>query len=156
MDRTWIDRYEQGAAQLRQSIAGLSAAELNAFPVPGTWSIQQIVFHLLDSDLIASDRMKRVIAEPRPLLIGYNETLFAQTLPYERLDPEAACTLFELNRQLTAAILRTLPDEAFARDGVHNERGLVTLGHLVESYVGHLDHHLGFIRHKRELLGKPA
>lgn len=154
MDRRWIDRYEQGAAELRQSIEGLSPAELNAFPVPGTWSIQQILWHMVDSDLIASDRMKRVIAEPRPLLIGYNETLFAQRLPYDQLDAQAACTLFALNRQVTAAILRTLPDEAFARDGVHNERGLVTLGYLVENYVGHLDHHLGFIRQKRGLLGK--
>ncbi len=154
MDRRWIDRYEQGPAELRQAIEGLSPAELNAFPVPGTWSIQQILWHMVDSDLIASDRMKRVIAEPRPLLIGYNETLFAQRLPYDQLDAQTACTLFALNRQVTAAILRTLPDEAFARDGVHNERGLVTLGYLVESYVGHLDHHLGFICQKRGLLGK--
>lgn len=47
MDRRWIDRYEQGAAELRQAIEGLSPAELNAFPVPGTWSIQQIVWHML-------------------------------------------------------------------------------------------------------------
>lgn len=154
MDRRWIDRYEQGGAELRQAIEGLSPAELNAFPVPGTWSIQQILWHMVDSDLIASDRMKRVIAEPRPLLIGYNETLFAQRLPYDQLDAQTACTLFALNRQVTATILRQLPDEAFVRDGVHNERGLVTLAYLVESYVGHLDHHLGFIRQKRGLLGK--
>ena len=36
-----------------------------AFPIPGTWSIQQIIMHLMDSDLIASDRMNfaKVIAE---------------------------------------------------------------------------------------------
>jgi len=154
MDRAWIDRFEQGGQQLRDSIAGLSAAELNALPVPGTWSIQQIVWHMCDSDLIATDRMKRIIAEPRPLLIGYNETLFAQAIPYDKLDVQAACSLFGENRRVMAAILRMLPDQAFDRDGVHNERGLVTLGYLVENYVGHLDHHLKFIRQKRELLGK--
>jgi hypothetical protein len=51
---------------------------MRAFPVPGTWSIQQIVLHMMDSDLIASDRMKRVIAEDRPTLIGYNETAFSE------------------------------------------------------------------------------
>ena len=43
-------------------IRGLTAQELNSFPVPGTWSVQQVIFHLMDSDLICSDRMKRVIA----------------------------------------------------------------------------------------------
>ena len=37
-----------------------------AFPVPGKWSVQQLVMHMLDSDLVAGERMKRIIAEPRP------------------------------------------------------------------------------------------
>ena len=63
MNRELIDRYAAGGSQLAPAIAGLSREQLNAFPVPGTWSIQQIVLHLMDSDLIASDRMKRVAAE---------------------------------------------------------------------------------------------
>jgi hypothetical protein len=38
---------------------------------------------------------------------------------------------------------------------MHNERGRLTLGELVDLYVAHVNHHLGFIRHKRQLLGKP-
>ncbi|MEX0978439.1 MAG: hypothetical protein WDZ48_06290, partial [Pirellulales bacterium] len=56
---------------------------------------------------------------------------------------------------LMADILRRLPDAAFARQGHHNEHGAVTLAELLATYVNHLDHHLKFIRHKRELLGQP-
>jgi len=156
MDRALIERYAAGAAVPAEAIRGLTPSELNAFPVPGTWSIQQIVVHLMDSDLIGSDRMKRVAAENvPPQLIGYDETAFAKNLPYEKLDPAQACEVFRLNRLLTAAVLRNLPDSAFTRHGMHSERGRETLADLVEGYVEHLEHHMKFIREKRKLLGKP-
>lgn len=155
MDRALIEKYASGAGVLAQSIRGLTNDELNAFPVPGTWSIQQIVLHLMDSDLIASDRMKRVAAEDNPKLIGYDENAFAKNLYYEKMDATSACEIFRLNRLVTASLLRLLPDSSFARTGLHSERGPITLANLVETYVGHLDHHLKFLKDKRKMLGKP-
>lgn len=150
-----IERYAAEAGDLAKSIAGLSSDDLNAFPVPGTWSIQQIVIHMLDSDLIAADRMKRVIAEDNPLLLGYDETKFAQRLHCDKLAPQLACEVFAKNRQFTAEILRRCTDADFQRTGVHNERGKITLLDLLNTYVGHLQHHLKFVHDKRKLLGKP-
>lgn len=155
MDRAWIEKYAAGGPLLRQSLEGLTREQRLAHPVPGTWSIQQIALHLLDSDLIASDRMKRVIAEDRPTLIGYNETAFGEKLFYDELDAQLAADIFEKNRRLTTEILRRLPDEAFARTGEHNESGTITLEYLVKTYTDHLEHHLQFLREKRKLLGSP-
>jgi len=155
MDRTLIEQYAKGAGMVAESIKGLTRDDFRATPVPGTWSIQQIVIHLMDSDLIASDRMKRVIAEDNPAIIGYNETAFSQKLFYDKLDPAVAADIFKKNRELTAIILQNLPDNAFARTGTHNERGKISLQELLAMYVQHLEHHLGFLRHKRQLLGKP-
>ena len=155
MNRQVIEDYAAGATLPAKAITGLTRDELNAHPVPGTWSIQEIVLHLTASDLIASDRMKRVAAEERPLIIGYNETLFTKHLGYDKLDTRLACEVFEKNRVMTAAVLRNLPEPAFARAGVHNERGLLTLEGLVKGYVDHLNHHLKFLYEKRRLLGKP-
>jgi uncharacterized damage-inducible protein DinB len=155
MDRNLIEQYARGASQPAEAIAGLSRDQLNSFPVPGTWSIQQIVMHLMDSDLIASDRMKRVAAEENPTIIGYDETAFASKLFYDQMDAAKACEIFRLNRELTASLLRRLPDEAFDRAGTHNEAGRVTLAGLVQTYVNHLAHHLKFLYEKRRLLGSP-
>jgi len=154
MDRERIETYAAGADSPGAAIAGLSREELNAFPVPGTWSIQQIILHLADSDLIGSDRMKRIIAEDRPTLVGYDESRFARSLYYEHQDPRLACELFALNRRMTAEIFRRLPDEAFARVGVHNEKGEVTLAGQINGYIEHLEYHLRFVTQKREMLKK--
>jgi uncharacterized damage-inducible protein DinB len=157
MNRQYIEQYAAGALQPAQAIAGLSHEQLNAFPVPGTWSIQQIVVHLMDSDLIGADRMKRVAAEDHPpTLIGYDESAFIRNLSPGELDPQLACEVFARNRHITAEILKRLPDEAFRRTGNHNEHGVMTLEELVANYVEHLHHHLKFIEQKRKLLGCPA
>jgi len=154
MDRTIIEQYASGSDELIRGIAGLTREELNSHPVPNTWSIQQIVMHLLDADLIASDRMKRIIAEDNPLLIGYNETKFAERLHYDKADAMAAAQLFASNRNMTAALLRHLREEDFLRTGVHNEAGKMTLVQLVKGYHDHLHHHMKFLREKRRMLGK--
>ena len=112
-----IARYSAGGPLLAQSIAGLSPQELTAFPVPGTWSIQQIVLHLLDSDLVASQRMKQIIAEDNPTLVAWDETAFAERLSYNELDPHLAAELFAGNRRLTAEMLRRQPASAFRSQG---------------------------------------
>ncbi len=154
MDRLLIETYGRGGAVLLQALEGLTAADFRATPVAGTWTIGQIVLHLLDSDLIASERMKRVIAEDNPTLIGFNETRFAQNLYYNELDPFLAAEVLDKNRRITVEILRRLPESAFGRVGTHNEAGVITLEYLVKNYTGHVEHHLKFVREKRALLGK--
>lgn len=149
-----IEQYEAQSAQLRAVITGLTRADLLAFPIPGTWSIQQIVIHMSDSDVIGVDRMKRIIAEEKPLLIGYNETSFSKALFYDDQSIDNAITLLELSRSQLAIILRKMPDTAWDRIGIHNEIGKVSLGEMLEKYIRHFDHHLGFIAKKRKLLGK--
>src|SRR4051812_26629550 len=153
-DRNAINEFERGGQALRHAVAGLSRQDLLAHPVPGTWSIQEIVIHLMDSDLIGIDRMKRVIAEDRPLLIGYNESRLAKSLAYDHQSSEDAITVFDMSRKLFAPVLRGLPEAAFDRWGVHNEHGKVTLADFVKNYVEHLNHHLKFIRDKRAKIGK--
>jgi uncharacterized damage-inducible protein DinB len=155
MDRNLIEQYAAGAGKVTEAISGLSSGDFLETPVAGTWSIGQIVIHLMDSDLIGADRMKRVIAEEYPTLIGYNETAFSQRLFPEKLDPFKAAEVFRLNRELTAVILRSVSDADFERAGLHNEHGRMTLAEFVKAYVDHLDHHLSHIRKKRALIGKP-
>jgi len=154
MDREMIERYAAGADMPGRAIKGLTTQELTSHPVPGTWSIQELIVHLMDSHLISSDRMKRIIAEDNPTLIGYDESRFIKHLFPDSLDAATVCEVFRLNQQLTAQILRQLPDSAFERSGNHNERGRLTLGQMVKSYVEHLDHHMTFLRAKLKALGK--
>jgi hypothetical protein len=150
-----IEAYLEGPVTLRRAVANLTREQLIALPVPGKWSTLEVVCHLADSEQAWSHRMKRVIAEPKPLLIGYDENRFAEALAYHERDLEEELTLLEGMRQQMARILRTLPDMAWSSTGVHSERGLMTLLDLLRAEVEHIPHHLEFIAEKRTALGLP-
>lgn len=156
MSHADVRRFIDGADALAKLVKGLTREQLLATPVPGKWSLQTLALHVLDSDLIATHRMKRVIAEDMPLLISYDETAFAKSLHYEAADVQLAAELFRLNRIQVGQILTKLPDSAFERAGVHNQRGKVTLGEFVRLYVGHVEHHMVFAREKLRALGVPV
>jgi uncharacterized damage-inducible protein DinB len=151
-----IDSYLEGLPRLRRALAGLGPEQLRARPVPGKWSTLEVVCHLVDSEQAWCHRMKRVIAEDRPLLIGYDETRFTAGLPYHDADLDQELGLLEVMRSQMARILRGLPDAAWSRAGVHNERGLITLEEMVGIEAEHLLHHVGTIVEKRKALGLPA
>lgn len=155
MNRELIEAFAAGGEVLRRAVQGLSRDDLLARPGPGDWSIQELVIHVVDSDAIAIDRMKRILTEDNPPLLYADETAYNDRLFPEEQSVEDAVTLFEVGRRQWARVLRKLPDDAFARSGTHNRRGLMTLGDMVEGYINHLDHHLVFLRAKRDRLGKP-
>jgi hypothetical protein len=97
--------------------------------------------------------MKRVIAEEKPLLIGYDETRFADGLDYHTADRAIQLALLETMRQDMARILRRLPAPAWSRTGVHTEWGLMTLEEMLRAEVDHIPHHINHINEKRQKLG---
>ncbi len=155
MEKTLIDRYEAGAGILAGAVEGLSAEQLDAVPIANMWSIRQIIRHMHDSDPLGSFRMKLVLTEDEPVLPLYDHDSFARELFYTTLPVDTALDTFRTNRLTTTEILRRLPESAFDRVGLHPERGRMTLTDLVELYAWHVDHHLKFIRKKREAMGVP-
>src|SRR5437660_2023611 len=81
-----IDNYLAGPRTLRQAVAGLSREQLLARPVPGKWSVLEVVCHLADFEPVFGDRMKRVIALEQPTLLGADENRFAAALAYHDRD----------------------------------------------------------------------
>jgi hypothetical protein len=152
MNRERIEVFVRGGQQLVDAYRGLSRDQLLAVPIPGTWSLQQIAIHMLESDLIGADRMKRIAAMDRPLLIGYDETAFSQLPGVNELDAFKACEMLASHRAMLAVVLRKLPDQAFDRFGIHNEIGKVTLAEMVDKYIAHLDGHLVHVLKKKQMV----
>ncbi len=149
---TLVENYLAGPKSLRQAVAGMSREQIVARPVPGKWSTLEVVCHLADFDPIGADRMKRVIAEDKPNLIGADEKHFAKALQYHDRDLEEELAIIERTRSQMARILRKLPAEALARVGQHNERGQLTLEQLLTTMTSHIPHHVKFIEEKRKAL----
>src|SRR3954470_7203185 len=113
--QTLIEQYLEGPHQLRRAVLGMLPEQLTARPIEGKWSTLEVVAHLADFDPIIADRMKRVIAEDNPSLIGADENRFAAALGYHDREVQEELTIIEATRSQMAKILRKLPDSALER-----------------------------------------
>lgn len=151
--KSLVESYLAGIGTLRQAVAGMSRQQLIARPIAGKWSTLEVVCHLVDSDQAWMHRMKCIIAEDKPLLIGYDESRFVNALAYHERDLDVELTIFDKSRQQMACILGALPVEALNRAGIHSERGLITLEESIRIEIEHVPHHVQFIAAKRKLVG---
>ncbi len=148
-----IAAYERGMDDLRTAVAGMTAEQILSRPIPGKWSTVEVVAHLAGTEVYYTDRIERIIALERPLLLGVDERPYAERLNYQAFDLAEQLDLFTALRRHETRILRLQPAEAWQRTAVHSETGIVTLRQLVFQAVRHVQHHLPFIAEKRAALG---
>jgi hypothetical protein len=148
-----VDRYAAGGAIVAYASQGLTREQEQARPGPGDWSINELVVHLLDSDLVYADRMKRILAEEAPVLQAFDENAWIERLEPQEMPMEEAVNLFVANRHWMTRMLRRRPESDFARWGMHSELGKKTLAEMVVTMSNHVDHHLKYLYAKRANLG---
>lgn len=151
-----LKHYEQGPDLLKASVCNLGDDQWDLKPVPGKWSIRQVVCHIADFEPVYADRMKRVLVEENPTLFGGDPDIFAAGLHYEKRDVQTELELICVVRRQMACILRNTDVEDFQRTGVHSEAGPLTMETLLERITGHIPHHIRFIDEKRDAMMRAA
>jgi len=140
-----ISKYTEAYQQLKDAVAGITDKDRLTKPAPGKWCIQEIICHLMDSEIMWVGRMKRIIAEDNPFLPSYDQEKFAANLHYIALDSKSAVVTFGMLRETTGAVLAMMPDEQWGRKGKHEERGEITLEECLKTMVTHGEAHIGQI-----------
>ena len=141
-----LDRFEAGPALLRAAWAEVPPEARQWRPAEGAWSAHEVVVHCADSEAYGHTRIRLVLAEAEPLIVGYDENLWARTFDYHAHDVELAFRTIEAVRANTAACLRRLPDAAFGRTGRHTHSGAYTDADWFRIYAEHLEVHAAQIR----------
>ena len=148
-----IAAYRRGPQTLRDAIAGMDAEALKKRPIAGKMSSMEVVCHIVDSDQFMCDRVKRIIATDRPLIVGIESVDYLRPLSYHDRDLALDFALLDAQRAQLAADLDKLAPEAWARIGIHTENGAQTVHEMFHHAVEHLEGHVVAIAEKRAALG---
>jgi hypothetical protein len=136
-----IEAYAQGPARLKQALAKVPENARKWRPGPGKWSAHEIVCHCADSETHAASRIRIILAEKEPLILGYDQDAWARTLDYHEHPLDLALGTVEAVRANTASLLRRLPESAWSREGKHTESGSYTAETWLTIYSEHLEKH---------------
>jgi uncharacterized damage-inducible protein DinB len=105
-------------------------------PIPNKWSIKEIVCHLRDMERLAYlARYQKIVSEENPYLENVDQNRLAYENDYINQNTSEALEEFKKLRAETVQTLGEVPLEDWARSGVHQTDGHLTITQLVNRQI---------------------
>jgi len=136
-----IAQYAAGPDVLRAALADVPPDAMQWRPAEGEWSAHEIIIHCADAETASAHRIRVLVAEPDPLIVGYDQAAWATLLDYHARPLDVALDAVAAARASTAELVRSLPPEAWLRSGRHTESGPYTAEDWLRLYAVHLHDH---------------
>ena len=126
---------------------------LRTRPEPGEWSALECVGHIVDGELVVSARVRWILSEDQPDIVGYDQALWVAELRHNEDDPALLLATFEALRaaNLDLWARRTVADRE--RVGRHRERGPESYDMTFRLAAGHDRIHLAQARRALDQAG---
>ena len=125
------------AKRLERLVQGVPASKLRKRPAPEKWSAGEILAHLADSEIVIGWRMRQILGAPGTPIQAYDQDSWAAAGHYEKRDPRKSAEQFRVVREANLALLKSLTPEQWKHHGMHAERGVETIEHIVRMIAGH-------------------
>jgi hypothetical protein len=138
---------DQQLAEFLGLLAHVSEADGNVCHAPYTWSVKQVVGHLIDCERVFGYRALRFARGDTTPLPGFDEVPYAQAAESNRCRLRDLVAEFEALRRSHILFWRHLPEAAWTRVGEANGQP-VSVRALAYIMAGHARHHLAIL-HRR-------
>lgn len=133
-------------------VASVSPTDAVKPEADGKWSIVQVLSHLVDSEFVYGYRLRKIVAEDSPQILGYDQDRWAARLHYHEDTLADLCIELRVARGRNLRFVSRLTAEERSRAGMHNERGPESVWHIVKLLAAHdLVHRNQIARIKRTL-----
>jgi hypothetical protein len=149
----YVNQIERLPYELRESVAGLTDAQLDTPYRDGGWTVRQVVHHLFDSHVNSYTRLKLALTEDHPTIRPYDEASWAELDDAKFAPIELSLGMLEALHTRWGMTLRTLTPEQKARTFNHPESGIWRIDQNAGMYAWHGKHHVAHITELRKRKG---
>jgi len=139
------------AKKVDHLIKGVPTAKLRKRPASEKWSVNEIIAHLADGEIVGGFRMRFILGSPGSPVVAYDQDQWVTSGHYEQRDPRKSLEQFRVLREANLALLQLLKPEQWKHYGIHSERGQESIEHIVRMFAGHDINHL---RQVEKILGR--
>jgi hypothetical protein len=136
-----VEQYARGPKRIEEALARVPKEALQWRPGPGKWSVHEVVVHCADSETNAALRIRYLLAEKEPLIVGYDQEAWARLFDYHSQPLEESLAVTRAARGRTVPLLRRMTDADWAKAGRHTESGPYTALDWLGIYAAHLEGH---------------
>ncbi|MEY2398131.1 MAG: hypothetical protein QOJ00_1305 [Actinomycetota bacterium] len=125
--------------------ANRTPRDLTAAP-RGEWSAAQVAAHMADAELVYSVRIRMVLTDENPALVGYDEQAWAARFAMSDVNVAGSVERFRVLRDANLRLFESLEPAEWSRIGTHLDQGELSIASIVEKLIGHDREHLNQIR----------
>ena len=152
-DRDPLEVMSQTAFALAEIVRTNSGTVLRTRPFEGKWTPNEIIGHLADGEWVYGYRLRLILSEDNPAILGMNQDLWVSAQRHNERKPSELAQTFRSMREYNLALLKSMSPEELKRIGQHNERGPESLALMLRMLAGHDLSHLDQIdRYVRAVL----
>jgi hypothetical protein len=137
-----IEVLGQTASTLADIVARHPVEVLRARAMQGKWTPNEIIGHLTDSELVYGYRLRLILCEEQPAILGYRQDAWVAALRHNEREPSELVEIFRTLRVLNLSVWRRVSPEDLQRSGQHDERGAESLAAMLQLLAGHDLSHL--------------
>ena len=151
--RDYVQMLRESPGVIVDLLRGVPDEVLHRSPVPGKWSIAEILAHLADDEIATAWRYRQMLENPGCTLPGFDQDAWAQMGNHVESNPQDSLDLYRSLRQANLRLLERLAADQWNSWGVHVERGRITVEGLARHMAGHDVNHIEQIRKILETTG---
>jgi len=123
-------------------LAGMTPEALSRRPPSGKWSAHENLAHLARHHEVFLERLRRILAEDRPLFPRYRAEEDPEWPAWAARTPADVQARLQAFRMEIIGLVEGLSQEELARTGVHAMLGEMTIPLWIEFFLLHEAHHL--------------
>ena len=122
---------------LARFVAEDSTEMLRTRPYYGKWSPNEILAHVADTEWVFGFRMRTILCDDRPQLVGMDQELWVDRQRQNDWNPNELVRTFAELRRINLGLWRRMSAADLKREGMHGERGAESLGRMRQFIAGH-------------------
>ncbi len=139
--------FEEQPQAVRDVLDELDDEQVSKLHEPYTWTLKQVMGHLIDCERVFSCRMLRIAVGDKTPIPGIDQNLYVANLDYTAPTMGELLDEFELLRKANVLLVRRLPADALSRMGTASNNPVSAKANLF-ILAGHVVYHLNIIKQR--------
>lgn len=136
---------ESQVGELQRLLGDLEPGEDSKLHEPYTWTLKQVMGHLIDCERIFSIRMLRIAVGDETPIPGIDQNQYVDKLDYESVSMQDLLDEFSHQRKANLLLARRLTPESLALCGTASDNRISARANLF-ILVGHVAYHFAIMQ----------
>ncbi|MBC7966717.1 MAG: DinB family protein [Fuerstia sp.] len=146
-DGDLLTQMDAHVPELRSFFSNVAESDAVICHAPYTWTIKQVVGHMIDSERVFAERLHRFASGDLQPVPGIDQDIYVAGNDYETPALQSLVEELLLCRQANVLLVRRIKPQAWDNRGIASDHP-VTVRAQAWILVGHINHHMRIVRQR--------